>query len=332
MKDRLDRLKNIKTESINSPKVEFSVASELLNFPLIVKSVNSELILSNWIKVNNDLFNEKLKIHGAILFRGFKINTVEKFQKLMEIFPDNPLEYKLRSSPRYALSKDVYVSTTYPEDQKINMHSESSYSPNHPMGIVFCCIIPPVIKGETPIADNRLLLKYISDETKQKFFNKEIKYKRNLTKKLGLAWQEVFQTSRKKDVEEVCKKDGINFNWKSDDELVLEWKKKAIWEHPTTGEMVWFNHALFFNKYSLEEGIQDSIISDDELPNNTFFGDDTEISRKEVEEIGLAYKKSTVEFTWEKGDVLFLDNMMISHGRNPFKGDRKIIVSILNSF
>jgi alpha-ketoglutarate-dependent taurine dioxygenase len=31
---------------------------------------------------------------------------------------------------------------------------------------------------------------------------------------------------------------------------------------------------------------------------------------------------------WEKGDVLLLDNMLMSHGRSSFTGERKILVSM----
>jgi hypothetical protein len=222
----------------------------------------------------------------------------------------------------------VYVSTTYPEDQIIQMHSESSYAPIHPERIVFCCITPAELKGETPIADNRVILTHLSEATKNKFYEKGIMYRRNLNGLLGLNWQEVFQTADKAYVEEECNKTNMRFQWTGDDSLVLEWEKRAIWKHPVSNELVWFNHGLFFNKYMQDEEVLNSVGSYKDLPNDTFFGDGTEISRQEIEEIRIAYKKSTVEFPWEKGDVLFLDNMLFSHGRNPYKGARKIIVSI----
>ena len=35
-----------------------------------------------------------------------------------------------------------------------------------------------------------------------------------------------------------------------------------------------------------------------------------------------------VVFPWNEGDILMLDNMQVAHGRNPFSGERKIIVSM----
>ncbi len=323
---------NLTDNSVESLILDQNISISLLNktlgFPLVLQNNNKDHELAAWLLSNQEKFNSELYKHGAILCRDFQIDTVEKFQSLTETFPNDLLDYKMRSSPRYEITNNVYVSTTYPEDQSINMHSESSYAPSHPSRIVFCCIIPADIQGETPIADNRLILKNMREDLVQKFLDLGVMYKRNLTEFLGMSWQEVFQTSDRKEVEEECQKNGMQYEWKNEDDLELTWTKKAIWEHPKTGELVWFNHAMFFNKYSLNKDLLDFISSDDELPNNTFFGDGTKITKEEIMHIKEAYEKATVEFPWEKGDILFLDNMIMSHGRNPYQGERKIIVSI----
>jgi len=329
MKSALDKLKSTKVKMVKTiEEVKSSFFKDSLGFPLVIKPVIEGYNLNNWIEDNKDEYEKKLQKYGAILCRGFGINTVERFQSLMDNFSEDLLEYKLRSSPRFALTDNVYVSTTYPEDQSINMHSESSYAPDHPAKITFCCIVEPTFRGETPIADNRMVLSFLSKQLRQKFSEKGILYRRNLNGLLGLSWEEVFQSNDRKYVEEECVKNGMNFEWVNKNELVLTWAKKAIWKHPITNEQVWFNHGLFFNKYMQHQDILKSVSSDEELPNNTFFGDGTKISENEIEELKLAYKKSTIEFKWKKGDVLFLDNMLFSHSRNPYKGERQIIVSI----
>ncbi|MCH2195465.1 TauD/TfdA family dioxygenase [Kordia sp.] len=329
MKNQLLKLRNMgAVQTMSADVVKTSFLDNGLNFPLVLESAMSDVILEKWMVDNRTDFEEKLRKHGGILCRGFGIDTVEKFQSLMDKFPNELLDYAFRSSPRFEITNNVYVSTTYPPDEIINMHSESSYAPTHPSRIVFCCIIAAEERGETPIADNRLILQHMSDELKQKFMEKGVQYRRYLNSFMGLGWEEVFQTEDKAVVEAECKKNGMDFTWVSDKELVLTWTKKAIWEHPVTGELAWFNHSLFFNKYMLPDSILNAVENDDQLPNNTFFGDGTPISKEEIEEIKTAYKKSTVMFPWEEGDVLFLDNMFASHGRNSYKGERKIIVSM----
>jgi alpha-ketoglutarate-dependent taurine dioxygenase len=329
MKNGINRLKNITAKSVSdADRITFSMLNNQYNFPFVIGTNYSDANISGWMQNNRTLIDLKLKETGALLFRGFQVNSIEKFQLFMTYFGNDVLEYKLRSSPRYAVGEKVYISTKYPQEYIINMHSESSYSPLHPNKIVFCCIVPAVNGGETPIADNRLVLNHISERTKKKFESLGVKYRRFFSNDVGLSWQEAFQTDDRHVVENECRKVQINFEWENQNDLVLTWNKKAIWNHPQTQERVWFNHAFFFNRHAPGQEDLDFAIDHNRLPNNTFFGDGSEITKEEIIEISEAYKKSTIEFKWEKGDVLLLDNMLMSHGRNPFKGDRNIIVSM----
>ncbi|HTI07453.1 MAG TPA: TauD/TfdA family dioxygenase [Puia sp.] len=330
MKNRLEKLVNAKAENVlESAKVEYSFLPGNTAFPLVISPAYTGLILTEWIKKNKDLLKDKLHRHGAILFRGFEVDTVEKFENFINVFDTSPLEYKQRSSPRYEVAKNIYHSTTYPQDQHINMHSENSYAQHWAMKIIFCCIVPADEQGETPIADNRRVVDYLSPSTRQAFLNKGVRYVRNISGEVGLSWQEVFQTEDREKVEAECAANNMEFSWEDKDRLVLSWNGKAIHNHPDTNEEIWFNHAFFFNKYAYTEEVLAAFGSDADLPFNTCFGDGSEITKEEIGEIRSAYQKASVIFPWEKGDVLFMDNMLMAHGRNPYKGDRKIIVSML---
>ena len=208
------------------------------------------------------------------------------------------------------------------------MHSENSYSPNHPKHIVFCCITPPQTGGETPIADNRKVLQFLDPTIKDKVDKLGVKYVRTLDEFIGLPWQEVFQTDDKVEVERECTESGIEFDWINDNKLKMSWSKKGIWKHSVTSEAVWFNHVAFFNKHCLGTDIMEFLMSTDSLPYDTYYGDCSELSKADIKEIHSAYENASVTFSWEKGDVLFLDNMLSGHSRNPYSGDRKIIVSM----
>jgi hypothetical protein len=56
------------------------------------------------------------------------------------------------------------------------------------------------------------------------------------------------------------------------------------------------------------------------------------IEEEALVNIREAFKAEGVVFQWKPQDLLLLDNMLISHSRNPYKGERKILVSMANPY
>lgn len=290
--------------------------------------------LVEWIRKHERRLENDLLRHGGILFRGFRVETVEHFNQVIKCFTDTPIPYMFRSSPREELDrsvKNIYRSTSYPNERSINMHNESSYSRAWGMKIAFCCLRPALEGGETPLADSRKVLKDISPDLVSKFRSKGVKYRRNLSAGLGMPWQEVFQTPVKQDVAEICRKYDIQFEFR-DEDLVIEWVKPAIYKHPVSGDETWFNHVFFFHRFSRYEELDmqpGETLPQEYLSSETFFGDGAEITYEEYLDIRNAYERNRVVFPYEKGDIIFLDNMLVAHGRNPYRGERTIATAIM---
>ena len=49
-----------------------------------------------------------------------------------------------------------------------------------------------------------------------------------------------------------------------------------------------------------------------------------------MESIGELYDRLGVSFRWQRHDVLMLNNMLVAHSRNPYLGERKIVVALGN--
>ncbi|WP_432328215.1 TauD/TfdA family dioxygenase [Mucilaginibacter sp. P25] len=62
----------------------------------------------------------------------------------------------------------------------------------------------------------------------------------------------------------------------------------------------------------------------------SFFGDGSEINEDEYLEIKKAYAENVTTFPYQQGDIIFVDNMLVAHGRNPYKGDRVIATAIID--
>ena len=305
--------------------------------PLLIRPELENVGLVEWIHANRDTFEKDLITHGGILLRGFGIGTAEQFNAFMKCFDTAPLPYMFRSSPRQELNshiKNIYLSTSYPNERTINMHNESSYSRVWGRKIVFCCLQPAQEGGETPIADSRMVLKDISPALVEKFRAKGVKYRRNLLPDMGMPWQEVFQTSNPAVAMDICRKFNITCSFHDDDQVVIEWMKPAIYQHPVSGEETWFNHIFFFNRFSRYEELglpPDEFLPDEYLTSDTFFGDGSPIQYEEYLDIKNAYLKNRIVIPYQKGDIIFLDNMLSAHGRNPYRGDRVIATAIIEA-
>jgi alpha-ketoglutarate-dependent taurine dioxygenase len=44
------------------------------------------------------------------------------------------------------------------------------------------------------------------------------------------------------------------------------------------------------------------------------------------------YHDNALRFAWTRGDVLILDNIQSSHGREPFEGPRSVLVAMAEMF
>ncbi len=304
-------------------------AREYGALPLQVQPNAEAVNLSAWIASNRAGVERRLLKHGGLLFRGFAVETIEAFRECVEALGAPLIEYGERSSPRSRMSHGVYTSTDHPADQHIVLHNEQSYTLNWPMKICFFCVTPPSGMGKTPLADSRLILNRITPETVRRFIEKQIMYVRNYGEGLGLSWQEAFQTNDRSMVESHCRNASMTVEWKDGGRLRTWQVRPAIRTHPKTGEPVWFNHALFFNLSSLDETVRRSmlaVVDENEVPYNTFYGDGSAIEPHVLDELRDAYNAETVSFPWRKGDLLILDNMLVSHGREPYVGARKIAV------
>jgi alpha-ketoglutarate-dependent taurine dioxygenase len=303
--------------------------------PFVISAAIEGVDVQQWARDNRALIHNNLLKYGAVLFRNFAVAGTEGFEQFVTDFAGKPLEYKERSSPRHKIRGQVYTSTDYPAHQSIFFHNENSYQHVWPMKIAFYCHTPAETGGETPIADTREVFRLLSPATRQAFDEKGCLYVRNFDGQFGLPWQVVFQTEDRAQVEEYARRADIMCDWLGENHLRTRSVRSAICDHPQTGESLWFNHVAFFHYSTLESSIREGLLAaltEDELPSNSYYGDGQPIEPGVLDEIRQAYRRAAIVFSWRKGDVLLLDNMLMAHSRAPFTGPRKIMVAMADPF
>lgn len=336
--------------------------SENSTLPLIVSPENKEQSKQNliaWISANKPDLENKLTESGAILFRGFDIQTPNDFEEVAKAIDADLKDDYLGTSPRDKKTDFVFSASELPPHYPIMQHCEMSFLPSAPRRLFFYCNVEPEYGGETPICDFRKVYQDLDPKIREEFERKGVKHIRNYSSpndksKSGFQlknWTDLFLTTDKKEIEKKCAENDIICEWKANDGLRLINKNAGIKTHPITGEKVWFNHTQVFHvsaaaeeyyrihkrqkrwetfKYSTLLELMTWYKKKTKNPNDqsmhVTFGDDSEIPDEYVEHIQDIIWKNMVIQPWKKGDVICIDNFSTSHGRLPYFGPREIMV------
>jgi alpha-ketoglutarate-dependent taurine dioxygenase len=290
--------------------------------------------LLKWIGHNRATFDAWLYKHGALLFRGFSVESPEEFESFAQAVEPELANYIEGDSPRHRVSGKVYTSTEYPSEYEISLHNELSYAHKWPHKLFFFCDVPPEQRGETPLVDCREVLAALEPDLRERFIQKKVKYVHNLHGGFGIgkSWQETFETTDKAEVERYLRAGGVEYRWKSNGGLWMSQVREAIAVHPVTEEPVWFNQAEQWHSSQLDpetlEAFFDLGLGEEELPHSVFYGDGSAIDPDDLQHIRSLMRQRAIFFPWQKSDLLVIDNMLAAHGRNPYEGLRRILVAM----
>jgi alpha-ketoglutarate-dependent taurine dioxygenase len=210
------------------------------------------------------------------------------------------------------------------------MHNENSYTLDFPGTLVFCCLTAPAEGGATPVADSRAVLRNMPEHLVRRMRSAGWALRRNYSDLVSLDWRTAFASEESAQVEQYCAENLIAARWNGDD-LSTSQVRAGVITHPHTGDEVWFNHMAFWNSWALDEEIRESLVDEfgaDGLPFETSFGDGRPVTREDLAAIDAAYADATVRRSWQPGDVMVVDNILAAHGREPFRGDRRIVVAM----
>ncbi|PKA16578.1 TauD/TfdA family dioxygenase [Leptospira haakeii] len=316
--------------------------------------------LPAWISKNKKSIEADLLEYGAVLFRGFQISSAQEFEDVALSLDKNLKTDYLGTSPRNKVTQFVHTASELPPHYPIMQHAEMSFLDKPPRKLMFFCAVAPNAHGETPIADLRKIYEDLDPDLLKKFETKGVKYIRkydgpnasryNLWK--TKRWDEMFSTKEKKQVEKIAAQQRFQVEWLPEDGLKLTNKQVAVRKHPIAKTKAWHNHSQVFHqdaarleyaKILKQQGtirsfilagvlyvltfLKKKLVEPKDQDTNVIFGDDSEISVSEIGKVSRTFWKHLSIFSWQKGDVLLIDNYSVSHGRLPFSGPREILVT-----
>jgi hypothetical protein len=66
----------------------------------------------------------------------------------------------------------------------------------------------------------------------------------------------------------------------------------------------------------------------EDLPTHACSGDDSDTPEGFLGAVREFFKTQTIDFPWQEGDSLIVDNLLMTHGRVPYSGPRKVLVAM----
>lgn len=329
--------------------------------PLIVEPTThpAPADLAECLRKDREWALERLRRHGAILFRGFAVVGPGDFERIARAIDDDLKNEYLGTSPRDALTEYVFSASELPGFYPIPQHCEMSFVKHYPRRIFFCCLVAPRHGGETPLVDFRKVYADLDPHVRQRFIDRGIRVIRNYCGPRGggrfdlwklKRWDEMFRTTDRAAVEARCREEGLEPSWGPGERLRLTSEHDAVRRHPETGEPVWFNHSLVFHLsaapgeyrriYERRPELRSwffwqlarilvaskrSVPAEEQAMHCTY-RDGGEIPYADMEHVRDVVWKHMVIIPWRKGDVVAIDNHAVGHGRLPYTGPRQIAV------
>ena len=319
-----------------------------VGLPLVICAESGSTVetLARRLDVGRSLLQRQVARVGAILFRGFGVRDARALSSLVASAGGEPMRYLGGDSPRTHVGGEVYTSTECPPAIRIPLHNELSYLSVYPRHLWFACVTPAARGGETTIADGRAIWRALDPSVRERFARSGVRYTYSFrgesfwwraldrVRKVGKSWMEAFETDDWRVADAHCRQLASRHRWLPSGRVVLELDGPASLADPRTGEPAWFNQAHLFRFNPRYLGWRNYLLARilyarrDSLSHDAQFGDGSPLDGATLSHLYDVMEAHTVPVRWQAGDVLWLDNRVCLQGRNPFRGQRRVLVTL----
>ncbi|MEM8683742.1 MAG: TauD/TfdA family dioxygenase [Pseudomonadota bacterium] len=287
---------------------------------------------SAWARENSAQLVDELSKHGAILFRGFPIDGAEDFDTFIRAFGLDSFTYEESLSNAVRINKTdlVFTANEAPPEVSIFLHHEMAQTPLFPSRLFFCCEIAAEKDGQTPLCRSDVVLEHLRRDAPTFVDDLErlgVKYSNTMPADddpesgQGRSWKSTLSVDSREAAEARLDSLGYSYTWLKDGSLRATTLALPAVRELTDGRKVFFNQLIAaFRGWKDAEKDPSSVIS---------YGDGSAIDVAGMQraiELGDEY---IFDLAWQPGDVALVDNFLVMHGRRPFEGSRRVLVSLV---
>jgi alpha-ketoglutarate-dependent taurine dioxygenase len=288
----------------------------------------------------------RLERSPALLFRNFPIPNDATFAAVARALSPTVSRYLAGQTDRSEVGELVYEATKIPSVFPIHLHAEMAYSKVFPSHLFFFSRTRRCIGGASWLASNAAIWNALPEPLRTKLERVGIRYLRLLPPRGAKAlkpfravrsgalksWQESLEVEDREGAERILREKNLPFTWLDDGWLDLSSTLPAHRVDPRTGEKLWFNqcHTMQVNPFFHGRFVTWLFRSVTKwlgrVPFGAALGDGTPFTDDELRSIRLAHDAARFEQVLEQGDLLYFDNLRLSHGRGAYLGTRHVRV------
>ena len=288
--------------------------------------------VESWIAAHAEELGRRASRHGAILFRGFPVRTVEDFDRFVAAFGLENFAYEdsLSNAVRVNKTPRVFTANEAPPSVAIYFHHEMAQTPLYPGKLFFFCEKAAEEGGATPICRSDVLWDRLA-KARPGFAddcaNKGLTYSNVMPSEndpesgMGRSWQSTLKSESPADAERRLRELGYRWEWLEDGSLRATTPVLPAVRDLPGGRKSFFNQLI-----AAYRGWKDKR---NDPSKAITFGDGTPLDRDAVGEAIALADDLAFDIPWQQGDVALIDNYVVMHGRRTFSGTRKVLASLV---
>ena len=283
------------------------------------------------ISGHRDALKSELQQAGGLLFRGWGLKGAHDFEAALDAAQFKEMPYVGGAAPRSAVTGGrIMTANESPAHEKIPLHHEMAQTPNPPDYIFFYCNHAPGAGGATTLLDSRLAfetLLRIDPKLVERLDKEGVRYTRVMPYEtdagspIGRSWRETFNVDSRSEAEIAMRNAKMSWEWLEGQNLKTQSSSTAAigWDRQR-------QRRTFFN--SVIAAFTGWYDSRNDGAKAVHFGGGDPLSQTSIDTFLEATQNLQVNMPWEAGDMLWLDNRLILHARQPYEGDREVFAAI----
>ncbi len=297
-------------------------------FPLVYASDSASLDDSvAWIKTHRETLIAESQEHGAVLLRGLPVNSDQDFDRCIRAFGLANFTYQesLSNAVRINRTERVFTANEAPPDVSIYLHHEMAQTPVFPGKLFFFCEQAAEVSGATPICRSDRLYSALTEKSPEFLgqcerlgvrYASEMPALDNAESGQGRSWASTLSVDDKQAAERKLAALGYDWQWQADGSLRVTTPKLPAVRALPDGRKVFFNQLIA--AYRGWKNAESALM----------FGDYSPLPVDAMETVCALADEMTFDLAWQTGDVAIIDNYLVMHGRRPFQGKRRVLVSL----